>query len=104
MQRACALLLVGVFFLQLAAQANYMQLTVSQAQGGGKEPNPLLSFFTGLFYLATLGLVGLGVMRSAAGGDRYPDGQRAPTPNPKPLNDYPHSYQPWLTPGPNWGY
>lgn len=25
-------------------------------------------------------------------------------PNPNPLRDYPHGYQPWLTPGLNWGY
>ena len=100
--RAAALLLLGVFFLMLASQANLLQLSLSGGRGG--STSPLLTLYSLLAYVMALGGVALGTMRSAAGGDRLPDGQRAPAPDPTPLADYPHGYQAWLTPGPNWGY
>jgi len=105
--RAAALLLLGVFFLMLASQANLLQLSLSSGGGGGNGGNggsSLLTLYTLIAYVVALGGVALGTMRSAAGGDRLPDGARAPAPNPNPLADYPHGYQAWLTPGPNWGY
>ena len=100
MQRASALLLLAVLFLALAAQANYMQLALVE----GKEPSRAVLVGSLVAYVLAFLLTALGLMRSAAGSDRYVDGQRAPPPNPKPITDYPHGYQPWLTPGLNWGY
>ena len=102
--RAGALLLLALLFLALAAQASYLQLAVSDAAAAERPPNPLAALSTLVGYVAVAAFTGLGLMRSAAGGDRRADGERAPPPNPNPLRDYPHGYQPWLTPGLNWGY